>query len=141
MASQHGSRTRYNTGCRCDSCKLANREYDKSRRQKILASKHAPATVTALPRPAEMQVGEVGRVEFGIMAEIAELSTAAGRPGLVAIASAMAKVLDSPLAIAQHGSTGKALAEILDKIRKGSDSRQGKLASVRSMTRSTKAAG
>ena len=141
MASQHGSRTRYNTGCRCDQCKLANREYDKSRRQKILASKHAPATVTALPRPADIQSADVGRVEFGVMAEIAELSTAASRPGLVAIAREMASSMDAPLTIAQRGSTGKALAEILEKIRKGSDARQGKRASGRSMTRSTKATG
>jgi hypothetical protein len=53
----------------------------------------------------------------------------------------MASSMDAPLTIAQRGSTGKALAEILEKIRKGSDSRQGKLASVRSMTRSTKATG
>jgi hypothetical protein len=84
---------------------------------------------------------ELGSVETRVMAEISQLSTAEGRPGLVAIACAMAKVLDSPLAIAQHGSTGKALAEILEKIRKGSDSRQGKLASVRSMTRPSKATG
>ena len=141
MASQHGSRTRYNSGCRCDECKKASRDYDKIRRQRMLASKHAPATVYALPQPADIQGGEMGPVETAVMAQIALLSTAETRPGLVAIASAMAKVLDSPLAIAQHGSTGKNLAEILEKIGKGSDARQGKLASVRSMTRSAKATG
>jgi hypothetical protein len=50
-------------------------------------------------------------------------------------------VLDPPLAIAQHPSAAHRLSETLDKIRKGSDTRQGKLASVRSMTRPGKATG
>ena len=29
MASEHGTRTRYVSGCRCDSCKKANRDYSR----------------------------------------------------------------------------------------------------------------
>ena len=135
MASEHGSRTRYNAGCRCDACKLASREYDKSRRQRMLSSKHAPATVTNLRSAPASEPAELGRVESGVMAEIGSLSTTASRQGLVEIAIALARVLDSPLAIAQHASAAHRLSETLDKLRKGADSKTGKLAAVRQMTR------
>jgi hypothetical protein len=144
MPAQHGNRSRYNAGCRCDPCKGANRDYQKMRGQSIRNAKHAPATVTALPRtPATVQAAnpDVGRVEAGVLAEIDGLSTAASRQGLVEIAIALARVLDSPLAIAQHASAGHRLSETLDKIRKGSDSKKSKLAAVRSMTRPTEVAG
>lgn len=135
MAVEHGSRTKYNAGCRCDACKKASRDYDKSRRQKMLASKHAPATVTKLRSAPSPEVSEQGGVESGVMAEIGSLSTAANRQGLVQIAIALARVLDSPLAIAQHPSAAHRLSETLDKLRKGADSKTGKLAAVRQMTR------
>lgn len=138
MASNHGTRTRYNAGCRCDECKLASREYDKARR--LAGRRGAPksAHVTALPsgpRAVATTSGEAGRVEAGVMAEIGALSTADSRQGLVEIALALAKVLDSPLAIAQHPSAAHRLSETLDKLRRGADSRQSKLAAVRQMTR------
>ena len=74
------------------------------------------------------------------MAEIGSLSTTGSRQGLVEIAIALARVLDSPLAIAQHPSAAHRLSETLDKLRKGADSKTGKLAAVRQMTR-TKPAG
>jgi hypothetical protein len=141
MAVQHGTRTKYNAGCRCDECKQASRDYAKSRAQAMRAKKHGPAKITALPTITEPVRADVGRVESGVLAEIDGLSTAASRQGLVEIAIALARVLDSPLAIAQHPSAAHRLSETLDKIRKGSDTRQGKLASVRSMTRTTKATG
>ena len=147
MAVQHGTRTKYNQGCRCEPCVQCSRDYNKARAQAIRAKKHAPATaatVTKLPNGPHLAVAqeyEPGRVESGVMNEIAGLSTAASRQGLVEIAIALARVLDSPLAIAQHPSAAHRLSETLDKIRKGSDSRQGKLAAVRSMTRTTKATG
>jgi hypothetical protein len=144
MAANHGTRTRYNAGCRCDECKQAARDYEKARRQAMNARKHSPATVTTLPTGPRLTVApdvEPGRVESGVMNEIGGLSTAASRQGLVEIAVALARVLDSPLAIAQHPSAAHRLSETLDKIRKGSDSRQGKLAAVRSMTRTTRAIG
>lgn len=144
MASQHGTRTRYNTGCRCDLCKQASRDYDKARRQKMLAQKHARPKVTALPTAKAAAVVadvEPGRVEAGVLAEIEGLSTAASRQGLVEIAIALARVLDSPLAIAQHASAAHRLSETLDKLRRGADGRMGRLAAVRQMTRTTKATG
>ena len=141
MAVQHGSRTKYNQGCRCDACVQASRDYNKARAQKIRAEKHGPArpaTVTKLPtapKLAAVPEYEPGRVEAGVMAEIGALSTVASRQGLVEIAIALARVLDSPLAIAQHASAAHRLSETLDKLRKGADGRTGRLAAVRSMTR------
>ncbi len=145
MAVRHGTRTRYNSGCRCDECRQAARDYDKARRQAMNAQKHAPATVTALPKPTKLAPvpdSGPGRVEAGVLAEITGLSTAASRQGLVEIAIALARVLDSPLAIAQHPSAAHRLSETLDKIRRGSESRKGKLASVRQMSqRASETAG
>jgi hypothetical protein len=140
MALRHGTRTKYNAGCRCAECKQAASDYERARRQSINAQKHAPAKLTALPARAATgnatppATVEAGRVESGVMAEIGELSTAASRQGLVEIAIALARVLDSPLAIAQHPSAAHRLSETLDKIRKGADARKSKLASVRQMT-------
>lgn len=144
MAVQHGTRTMYNRGCRCEGCVQSNRDYNKARGQAIRARKHAPATVTKLPTGptlAAVPDHEPGRVESGVLAEITGLSTASSRQGLVEIAIALARVLDSPLAIAQHASAAHRLSETLDKIRKGADNRKGKLAAVRSMTRSREATG
>ena len=144
MAAQHGTRTRYNTGCRCVDCKQAARDYDKARRQRLNAAKHNPAPVTALSQVPDISPvldHEAGRVESGVLAEIGSLSTTASRQGLVEIAIALARVLDSPLAIAQHASAAHRLSETLDKLRKGADGRTGRLASVRQMTRRGEATG
>lgn len=141
MAVKHGSRTKYNQGCRCDECKMAAREYDKRRRLARAAGTTPSASVTKLPTAPMAVTDEPGRVESGVLAEIGGLSTAASRQGLVEIAIALARVLDSPLAIAQHPSAAHRLSETLDKIRKGADSRVGKLAAVRSMTRRSEATG
>ncbi len=141
MAAQHGTRSRYNTGCRCDDCKQASREYDKRRRLAKMAGVKPSATLTAIPSAAIGSPAEAGRVESGVLVEIDGLAAADSRQGLVEIALALARVLDSPLAIAQHPSAAHRLSETLDKIRKGSDSRQGRLASVRKMSRNPKATG
>lgn len=144
MAAQHGTRTRYNTGCRCADCKQASRDYDKARRQRVNAAKHGTGRLTAVPQVPDVSPvleHEAGRVEAGVLAEIGGLSTAASRQGLVEIAIALARVLDSPLAIAQHASAAHRLSETLDKLRKGADGRSGRLAAVRQMTRTPKATG
>ena len=151
MASQHGTRTRYNSGCRCDQCKQASRDYDKARRLAGRRGGADPGAVTdirattasprAVQQSATLPAGQPGRVEAGVLAEIGELSTAANRQGLVEIAVALARVLDSPLAIAQHPSAAHRLSETLDKLRKGADGRSGRLAAVRQMSRAAKATG
>jgi hypothetical protein len=107
----------------------------------MLASKHGGGTVTSLHVSGPDADEVPGRVESGVLAEIGSLSTVGSRQGLVEIAIALAKVLDSPLAIAQHASAGHRLSETLDKLRKGADAKTGRLAAVRSMTRRSEAAG
>lgn len=42
--SEHGTRSRYNSGCRCDDCRRANREYERRRTMmKIAVECGAPA--------------------------------------------------------------------------------------------------
>ena len=136
MASEHGTKTRYNNGCRCDECKNASRKYDQQRRLRskaIAAGGTAPTRIkTALLEP---ETDEPGRVEAGVLAEIEGLSTAESRQGLVEVAVALARVLDKPLAISQHPAAAHRLSETLDKLRQGADQKAGKLATVRAMTR------
>jgi hypothetical protein len=83
----------------------------------------------------------MGPVKAGVMAQISALSTAANRPGLVAIAQKLSKDLDNPLTVAQHASIAKQVRETLVELGKGSDSKTGKLAAVRQMTRKHEATG
>jgi hypothetical protein len=131
MAGQHGSRTMYNTGCRCDDCRMAERDYDKRRRLAKVADMKTSQVVTSMRTDSD---DGVGSVEAGVMAEIAGLSTAESHPGLVAVARRNAQILDSPLSVAQVPSASKVLLEAMDKLRKGADGRTGRLASVRQMT-------
>jgi len=147
MAVRHGTMTAYNEGCRCDVCVKCSREYRKSLYQRNKARKLSAApdftperrNVTTLPAPDAERAA--GAVEIGVLAEIDGLSTADSRKGLVEVALALALVLDNPIAIAQHPSAAHRLSETLDKIRKGSDSKTSKLASVRMMSRPAKAVG
>jgi hypothetical protein len=124
----HGRR-RYQKGCRCAVCKQANREYARTYRARnaLHVVTGAPAAVAA---PAN---GLPGPVEFGVRAELDGLALAEQRPALVAIAYALARVLDDPAAIPQHPTAAHRLAETLDKLSKGSRGRT-RLASVQQMT-------
>ncbi len=142
MTGQHGTRTRYNAGCRCEPCKVANAEYAKQYAQVRRAEKVKPGAVTSIraaksapkaaPSPESAGPGEV---EAAVIAELAGLSTAGSRPGLMQVAISLARVLDTPSAVAQHASAAHRLSETLDKLRKGADAKSSKLAAVRQMTR------
>jgi hypothetical protein len=125
--SECGTRASYVGGCRCDDCRAAESAYQRGRRRK------APlAAVPALPA-APPEAEQPGRVEAAVQAEIDGLSTAAKRPGLVAAALAMARLLDSPLNTAQHPQAVARLQALLAELRAGADARKGWLASVREM--------
>jgi hypothetical protein len=66
--------------------------------------------------------------------ELALLSTPEVKPGLAAGALAMARILDDPLALAQHPAAMARLSEALATLGKGANSRRGKLAAVKAMT-------
>lgn len=121
--TDHG-RSRYRRGCRCDVCRQANREYQRDHRAKQLQ---------AVPTP-EPDFAEVGTpVVDAVQAEIDASSIARQRPGLAAIALAMARILDNPHAIPQQPAAAARLVELLSKLSKGTQPR-GKLAAVQAMT-------
>jgi hypothetical protein len=74
-----------------------------------------------------------GPVELGVEAEIQ--GVADGRPGLAAVALAMARLLDDPKAKNQAPAAAKVLVSVLDKLHSASArGRRGHLSSVRTMT-------
>lgn len=141
--AKHGTRAKFNAGCTdgpegtaCDPCKKANRDYFKARNQAKNAEKHG-GTVTVLKTAAtsteQPAIREIGGVEAGVILELEGLPTLETRQGLVQTALTLARCLDSPLAIAQHPSAARQLADILDKLRKGAE-KKGRLSAVRAMT-------
>jgi hypothetical protein len=93
----------------------------------------APVVVTQLP-PAELQAAGPGPVEAATQQEINGL-TAQTRPGLVAIALAMARILDSAKVASAQPAAAKVLASALDTLHRASaQGRRGNLALVRTMT-------
>jgi hypothetical protein len=129
MATKHGTRHRYNDGCRCEDCTAANAAYQQRwRKSRIGAEPTTPGVVVTVSSPVTP-----GPVEAGVEAEIAGLAEA--RPGLAQIALAMARLLDNPRAVATQPAAAKVLAALLDKLRSASArGRRGALALVREMT-------
>lgn len=129
IADKPHGRSRYNAGCRCGTCKTANREYARGRRSKHLRAVTSPVPdVTAPPtEPAE------GAVVGAVVAQLGGLAAAEERPAMAAIALALARVLDNEAAIPQHAAAAHRLVEVLGALHKGSN-RRGRLAAVRAMT-------
>lgn len=166
----HGTRTCYNRGCRRPECVQAEKDYNRSRRQAKNAQKVAQGAPAGAPAdgvgstsvvpfklrsaPAQIEAAgdtsddedqapsvQLGSTTSAVLAELSELKTMQTRPGLVAVALALARVLDSPAAVAQWPSAAHRLSETLDKLRKGSEGRSGRLAAVQRMTTPKKATG
>jgi hypothetical protein len=127
----HGTPRSYRRGCRCATCREAQRVYSRDKR---LARAGLPCPDVQSIRPDGLVVRRPGPVETGVLEEIAALSTANARPGLVQVALAHARVMDDPGAVSQHASNGHRLAEALDKMRRGADSQVGRLATVRKIS-------
>ena len=121
----HG-RGRYNRGCRCATCKLANREYQRRHRSKRLRAVTTP--------PADVTTEPTGAVVAAVQAQLDGTAAALERPGLAAIAIRLAEVLDNQSAIPQHAAAAHRLVEILGTLSKSS-TRRTRLSAVRSMTR------
>jgi hypothetical protein len=136
MAARHGTRRGYNEGCRCDRCRYAQRLYQRRYRERKAHGEtrphSAPAAVAQLP-PAELQPAGPGPVEAAVQQEISGLAQAQLRPALVAIAAAMARVLDSTPPTPKPAAA-KVLVTVLDTLRKSAQGRRGNLAVVRDMT-------
>ena len=143
--TEHGTRSCYVGGCRRPECRLAESEYQRGRRRRgaktVISAKPKKkktlAAVPVLPVPVistPIASAEPGRVEAGVLAEIAMLSTAHKRPGLVQGALAMARLLDSSLNVPQHAPAMARLQAVLAELRVGADARTGWLADVRKMS-------
>jgi hypothetical protein len=131
MAAKHGTRHRYNDGCRCEDCTAANAAYQQKYRERRV--------IVPLSAPVTPQTFEPGPVEVAVEKEIAGLSET--RPGLAQAALAMARVLDNPRAVSSQPAAAKVLATLLDKLRSASArSRSGRLAVVRAMSTGDKPA-
>jgi hypothetical protein len=80
-------------------------------------------------------------VAGAVRRELSMLNTPESKPGLAAGCLAMARILDDPLALAQHPAAMARMTEALEKLRKGADASKGRLASVRKMSRPREATG
>lgn len=126
MAARHGTRRRYNEGCRCAGCTSANAAYQQRYRRR-------PAAVTETATESVQPPAGPGPVEAGVWSELAGLAEA--RPGLAQAALAMARLLDNNRALSSQPAAAKVLASLLDKLRSSSaPGRRGNLAVVRDMT-------
>lgn len=148
---EHGTRGRYKDGCRCDECKCAESGYQRELKQRkqaadtrggnsgvkqvrLAAVPSNPATSgnTAVHVYARASESAGGTAEAAVREEISSLTNP--RPGLVAVAVEMARVLDDPRATTSKAPAAGRLVEVLERLRKGADTRKSKLASVRAMT-------
>ncbi len=137
MTLEHG-RTRYTRGCRCEVCKAAERDYQRNRyqRQRGLAADDAadtPGLVLTAVTGSDADSSGDGPVVAGVQAELDAASAAAERPGLAAIALALAAILDEPKHVAAQPAAARQLVAVLNTLAKRI-SRRGKLALVKSMT-------
>jgi hypothetical protein len=127
MIAVHGRRG-YKQGCRCEKCKSSERAYQQDLRQR----KQFGDLTAVADFSNSAPVSADDSVESGVRAEIADLN--APRPGLVATAIALAKVMDDPRATSSKPAAAAKLADMLETLRKAGDTKKSKLASVRSMT-------
>jgi hypothetical protein len=141
MTAQHGTNSRYAQVCRCDACRQGHRHAARAYAERKAAGQVRPRAqleescqIGNFSERRGVQVGhlEPGPVELGVQAEI---EGAGDRPGLAAVALAMARLLDDPKAKNQQPAAAKVLAALLDKLRSASTrGRHGGLAVVRTMT-------
>ena len=125
--TSHGRRG-YRQGCRCEQCKSSESKYQRDlKRRKQFGDL---ASVAEFPAGESVSAGE--SVESAVRSEIEALS--APRPGLVATAIALARVLDDPRATSTKPAAAGKLADMLETLRKAGDPKKSRLASVRSMT-------
>lgn len=143
MAVQHGKRTTYVRGCRCDPCKEANRLYQidlKNRKRtggNVVTPLRSLAAVPDDPPPPPQSSGEpeeMGRVEKKVDEEIKSLSSGVKHPGLVESALAMARILDNDALFTTHPSAQRQLMVALEKLHSASTRRKGNLATVAQMS-------
>lgn len=157
-SERHGLK-KYNNGCRCDQCKQAKSEYQRARRQRLAEAvgtvdEPAAAALRLLTGSQDKSLTSANADEAGSSAQqtaansvysavSAEIEGLGGtpRPGLVATALALARILDNPKAVSTQPAAAAKLSDLLTQLHKGADSRKSRLAAVRAMTSTKSAAG
>ena len=145
---QHGKRTTYVRGCRCDPCREANRLYGVNLSQRRRTG--GPILVPLRPVNANPDGGtepqyqdtnmpnpdEPGRVERQVAAEIEQLTDRVrkGYTGLIESALAMARIIDNTNLATTHPSAQRQLMVALDKLHSVSVGKKGGLAAVAEMS-------
>jgi hypothetical protein len=119
MAATRGTQRSYVAGCRCKDCKEAHRAAARDYRERR-ANGPTPASVVTIPSAVVSEPAGPGPVESGVQAEISGLAAAELRPGVVAAALALARVLDNPRVASVHPPAVKVLVMVLDTLHKGS---------------------
>jgi len=133
MTLEHG-RTRYTRGCRCGVCKGAERDYQRNRYRR---QRGLPVDPPAPWKPTVVNSSSIsspeGRVVAAVRDELGAAPAAAKRPGLTAVALALAAILDDSTHVRTQPAAARQLAAILGTLSKPTQPR-GKLAVVKSMT-------
>ena len=136
MPANHGTHSRYSQGCRCDACREGHRLKARAYKERKEAGQVRPRAElegrSEFPNVSE-RIGP-GPVEVGVEAEIGDVAGA--RPGVAAVALAMARLLDDPKARNQAPAAAKVLVSVLDKLcATSARQRRGGLSVVREMTK------
>jgi hypothetical protein len=136
MAVRHGTRKRYGAGCRCDDCRAAQRLYQRRYRERVALGETRPVSVAPVLQVVKIHhpPADAGPVELAVEAELAGVAVAELRPALVAVARAMARILDSSRVPTPQPAAAKVLVSVMDTLHKSAQSRRGNLAAVKSMT-------
>lgn len=117
MSIEHG-RTRYGRGCRCNVCKAAERDYQRNRyrRRGLPIDPPAPWKPTVIESPPISSSD--GSVVAAVRAELDATPSAVARPGLAAVALALAAILDDARHVATQPAAARQLVAILDTLSK-----------------------
>ncbi|MFD7045653.1 hypothetical protein [Rhodococcus jostii] len=126
------NRTRYLAGCRCEVCKSAQSVYRRELSARKAAGKPVRPVLVQMPSQ-DVSTVDGESVEAAVGREIGMLDTSK-RPGLVATAIALARILDTRSAMAQHASAAGKLAELLAELSSSAPKKRSKLAELREAT-------
>jgi hypothetical protein len=136
MALKHGL-TRYTRGRRCNDCKAVERDYQRNRHRRqhglSVDSPDPPKLNVVDPQPISSSDGSV---VAAVRDELDAAPAAAERPGLTALALALAAILYDPQHVAVQPAAARQLVALLGTLSKRMQ-RRGKLAVVKSMTTSS----
>jgi hypothetical protein len=132
MAISHGM-SGYARGCRCDTCRSVECERKRAQRIRKRTGIQSRERVVAVSSLAPQPVRAVpGMVEKSVVAEAEQFSE---RPGMVAGALAMARIIDNPSLVHLWPQSTRQLQAILDGLRSGTKKKsRDRLAAVQQMT-------